>query len=60
MSEVLASEAVWIIPRCVYIAGEFEEGIKQIGNCVPPLLVKAIAECLRRDFLGGAASQGPQ
>ena len=24
-------------------AGEFEEGIRQIGNCVPPLFMRAIA-----------------
>jgi uncharacterized protein YejL (UPF0352 family) len=27
-----------------------------IGNSVPMLLKQAIAECLRRSFLGGAAS----
>jgi hypothetical protein len=28
-------------------AGEFEEGIRQIGNCVPPLFMKAIIDYLR-------------
>ena len=28
-------------------AGEFEEGIRQIGNCVPPLFMKAVAEYVR-------------
>ena len=32
-------------------AGEFEEGIKQIGNCVPPLFIRAIAEHIRYNFL---------
>jgi DNA (cytosine-5)-methyltransferase 1 len=27
--------------------GEFEEGIRQIGNCVPPLFMKAIAGHIR-------------
>lgn len=30
-------------PDGFIFAGEFEEGIKQIGNCVPPLFMKAIA-----------------
>ena len=33
-------------------AGEFEEGIKQIGNCVPPLFMKAIAEYIQGSLLG--------
>jgi DNA (cytosine-5)-methyltransferase 1 len=33
-------------------AGEFEEGIRQIGNCVPPLFMMAIAGHIRRKFLG--------
>jgi DNA (cytosine-5)-methyltransferase 1 len=32
-------------------AGRFEEGIKQIGNCVPPLFMKAIAECIHCSVL---------
>jgi DNA (cytosine-5)-methyltransferase 1 len=30
-------------PDGFIFAGEFEEGIKQIGNCVPPLFMRAIA-----------------
>lgn len=32
-------------------AGEFEEGIRQIGNCVPPLFMKAIANHIWRQML---------
>jgi DNA (cytosine-5)-methyltransferase 1 len=38
-------------PYAFEFAGEFEEGIRQIGNGVPPLFMKAIAECLRSNFL---------
>ena len=38
-------------PDGFVFAGEFEEGIKQIGNCVPPLFMKAIAECIRCNLL---------
>jgi DNA (cytosine-5)-methyltransferase 1 len=31
--------------------GEFTEGIRQIGNCVPPLFMRAIAEHIRRNML---------
>ena len=34
-------------PDGFVFAGEFEEGIKQIGNCVPPLFMKAIAEYVK-------------
>jgi DNA (cytosine-5)-methyltransferase 1 len=30
-------------PDSFMFAGEFENGIRQIGNCVPPLFMKAIA-----------------
>ncbi len=33
-------------------AGEFEEGFKQIGNCVPPLFMRAIAEPIQFGLLG--------
>ena len=36
-------------------AGEFEEGIRQIGNCVPPLFMRAIAGHIRREILGRTA-----
>ena len=29
--------------------GQFEEGIRQIGNCVPPLFMRAIARHMGRD-----------
>ena len=32
-------------------AGEFEEGIRQIGNSVPPLFMKAIAQHIRQRLL---------
>lgn len=32
--------------------GQFEDGIKQIGNCVPPLFMKAISGHVRRRILG--------
>jgi DNA (cytosine-5)-methyltransferase 1 len=35
-------------PDDFIFSGEFEEGIKQIGNCVPPLFMLAIAKHIRR------------
>jgi len=32
--------------------GQFEDGIKQIGNCVPPLFMKAISGHVRQRILG--------
>jgi hypothetical protein len=32
-------------------AGEFEEGIKQIGSCVPSLFMKAIAQHIAKFIL---------
>jgi DNA (cytosine-5)-methyltransferase 1 len=37
-------------------AGKFEEGIKQIGNCVPPLFMRAIAYHIKEKILAGAAT----
>jgi DNA (cytosine-5)-methyltransferase 1 len=34
-------------------AGEFEEGIRQIGNCVPPVFMKAIASHIEERILAG-------
>ena len=34
-------------PDAFEFAGEFEEGIRQIGNCVPPLFMRAIAGHIR-------------
>ena len=42
-------------PDDFVFAGEFEEGIKQIGNCVPPLFMKAIAEYICRNLLPGTS-----
>ncbi len=36
-------------------AGEFEEGIRQIGNCVPPLFMKAIAGHILEKILASVA-----
>jgi DNA (cytosine-5)-methyltransferase 1 len=38
-------------PDDFMFAGEFQEGIRQIGNCVPPLFMKAIARHIRENFL---------
>lgn len=38
-------------PDDFVFSGEFEEGIKQIGNCVPPLFMKAIAEHIKGTIL---------
>jgi DNA (cytosine-5)-methyltransferase 1 len=37
-------------------AGAFEEGIRQIGNCVPPLFMRAIARHIRKEVLASVAS----
>ena len=36
-------------------AGAFDEGIRQVGNSVPPLFMRAIAGHIRRELLGRAA-----
>jgi DNA (cytosine-5)-methyltransferase 1 len=38
-------------PDSFMFAGEFENGIRQIGNCVPPLFMKAIAMHIRETLL---------
>ena len=38
-------------PDAFAFAGAFEEGIRQIGNSVPPLFMKAIADHLREQIL---------
>ena len=38
-------------------AGEFPEGIRQIGNCVPPLFMRAIAGHIRREILAPVSSE---
>jgi hypothetical protein len=41
------------------IKGSYRDKWARVGSSVPQLLMKAIAECLRSNFLGGAASSGP-
>jgi site-specific DNA-cytosine methylase len=36
-------------------AGEFEDGIRQIGNCVPPVFMKAIAQHIGKKLLAEIA-----
>ena len=43
-------------PEPFMFAGEFHEGIRQIGNCVPPLFMRAIALHLREKFLTGVTA----
>jgi site-specific DNA-cytosine methylase len=43
-------------PDSFRMEGSFVEKWARVGNSVPPLLMKAIAECLRSNFLGGSAS----
>jgi DNA (cytosine-5)-methyltransferase 1 len=38
-------------PNSFRIEGSFIEKWARVGNSVPPLLMKAVAECLRRHFL---------
>ena len=38
-------------PDQFLFAGEFTEGIRQIGNCVPPIFMKAIGGHIRRVLL---------
>jgi DNA (cytosine-5)-methyltransferase 1 len=38
-------------PEEFAFAGGFEEGIRQIGNCVPPLFMKIVAQHIHRNFL---------
>jgi DNA (cytosine-5)-methyltransferase 1 len=40
-------------------AGEFDEGIRQIGNCVPPLFMRAIAAHIRATILAAAMASQP-
>ena len=43
-------------PDDFVFAGEFEEGIRQIGNCVPPLFMRAIARHIREKILSSISS----
>jgi DNA (cytosine-5)-methyltransferase 1 len=42
-------------PDGFIFAGEFTEGIRQVGNCVPPLFMKAIAGYVRCNLLEGVS-----
>ena len=42
-------------PDGFIFAGDFTDGIRQVGNCVPPLFMKAIAEYVRCNLLGGVS-----
>jgi len=44
-------------PDSFTFAGEFTEGIRQIGNCVPPLFMRAIAGHIRREILAPVSSE---
>jgi DNA (cytosine-5)-methyltransferase 1 len=44
-------------PDAFAFAGAFEEGIRQIGNCVPPLFMKAIAGHIREKILSSASRE---
>jgi len=43
-------------PNEFVFAGEFHEGIRQIGNCVPPLFMKAIARHIAENLLAGISA----
>ncbi len=42
-------------PDAFFFAGPFDEGIRQIGNCVPPLFMRAIAKHVRLELLAGGS-----
>jgi DNA (cytosine-5)-methyltransferase 1 len=42
-------------PDAFMFAGEFTEGIRQIGNCVPPVFMEAIAKHIREKLLAEIA-----
>ena len=44
-------------PDAFEFAGEFDEGIRQIGDCVPPLFMKAIAGHIRIKILAQISSR---
>jgi DNA (cytosine-5)-methyltransferase 1 len=43
-------------PNAFKFAGNFEEGIRQIGDCVPPLFMRAISRHISRDLLATVIS----
>jgi len=44
-------------PDAFVFAGAFDEGIRQIGNCVPPLFMLAAARHIRQILLPGIDTQ---
>lgn len=44
-------------PDGFIFTGEFTEGIRQIGNCVPPLFMRSIAGHIRRGILAPVSSE---
>jgi DNA (cytosine-5)-methyltransferase 1 len=46
-------------PDDFVFAGDFTEGIRQIGNCVPPLFMRAIARHIRMAILSAIAASRP-
>ena len=46
-------------PDAFAFAGEFTEGIRQIGNCVPPLFMRAVALHIRTRILTAIMASRP-
>jgi len=46
-------------PDAFIFAGDFTEGIRQIGNCVPPLFMRAIARHIRATILTATVDSQP-
>ena len=46
-------------PDAFIFAGDFTEGIRQIGNCVPPLFMRAIARHIRMTILTAIVASRP-
>jgi DNA (cytosine-5)-methyltransferase 1 len=47
-------------PDDFVFAGDFTEGIRQIGNCVPPIFMRAIALHIRTRILPATAASEPR
>jgi site-specific DNA-cytosine methylase len=47
-------------PDAFVFAGDFTEGIRQIGNCVPPLFMRPIALHIRTAILTATAASEPR
>ena len=46
-------------PDAFVFAGDFTEGIRQIGNCVPPLFMRAIGVHIRTKILAATVASEP-